>query len=175
MKKVKEEDLFKNYIKLSVIFISIALAVFIVTNIYHGYLNEYENRSYIHGIFNEVDAKESENFLLENEDVLLYISSAKIDEAKIFEKEFKDVAVENNLEEHIVFVNLTDFKNKHAFIESFNDKYAYDIKLETLPAFVLLEDGKIVDIHQSKTNNVLKSEDVLRFIEKHDLREVIIK
>lgn len=172
-KKLEKKEL-QNYITLLIIFVVTALIVFSLVNVYHNYLKTVQNTPEISGVFKEIKPEELTNFLLENEDTILYFTSAKNDQARKFEKILRKLVKEKSLEDKFVLVNVTDITNQLAFIEKFNIDHSVGIKLETIPAFAILENGQIIDVLQSRTNEILTENQFNVFVNKHQIKGKLV-
>ena len=47
---------------------------------------------------------------------------------------------------NVVYLNITDTKDKEEFYNIFNSNYSNGVKLDSYPAFAIINDGRIVDL-----------------------------
>lgn len=156
---------FKNYIILA---ITLILTIVLVIYFYMWY-NKYEENKLNTPIMDKylqvINYNELDNYLMENDEAVIYISVLENENIRNFEKKFKILANDYSLKNKILYMDLTDeinsgskneMKEKYNFIipsiSIFKDgtlKYMYDIKennydINLLKSF-LLEEGIIND------------------------------
>ena len=106
MKKEKEIPL-KNYILLSIILI---FTIVIVIYLFMWY-SAYENNKLENQILDEclmvINYNELENYIVENKDAIIYTSSLNNIESRTFENKFKNIIKKNNLDNTILYLDLT--------------------------------------------------------------------
>ena len=172
MKKKEEENskkkIIKNYIILTVICILVVGLTLYLCECFKVYKEEQKKIPVIRGsLINEITEVELEPFLIENPSTVIYVCTASNEKCRDFEKDFKKVINKYNLEESIVYVNLSDVEDQKAFVDQFNASHPYKKgKLTTnYPALVLFEEGKVKNILQGKKTQKLKIGKVKDFIE----------
>ena len=171
--KVKEEkkSTIHNYILLVVLFaVTAGLVIYLCKwyNVYHEYQKE---TPVIRGSIMEIVNEDLEHYILDNPTAVIYMCTAKDDECRNFEKDFKKLLKKRDYNNEIIYLNLSDI-NQDEFVNSFNDKYNYKIKLTThYPAFVLFEDGKVVSVLQGNEKKPLTVLKVKQFLELNDIGE----
>lgn len=171
--KVKGNDkkAIHNYVLLIILFAATAGVVIYLCkwyNVYHEYQKE---TPVIRGSLMEIMNDDLEHYVLDNPTAVIYMCTAKDDNCRIFEKDFKKLLKKRDYNNEIIYLNLSDL-NQDEFIESFNNKYNYKIKLTThYPAFVLFEDGKVVSVLQGSENKPLTLSKVKQFLELNEIGE----
>jgi len=169
MFKKKEKKIpIGNYIKLGlIIIVTIVVAIFLRNR----YLSnqEYENNIPIirDVLVSEINSNEVYHYVRENEKVVLYIGVSNDENCRNLEEELKSVITERNLENTITYLNLTSEEKKSSFIKEFN-KF-YETNLLGYPSFVLIEDGKVIDIVTVKAGTSLSIGRVVNFIERNNI------
>ncbi len=161
----------KNYIILLLLFATgIGLTMYFC-NCYHVY-DEYQKQTpIIRGSLSEITNEEIEHYILENPSTILYMCTSSDMPCRNFEKDFKKLIKKENLQESIIYLNLSD-TNKKEFVENFNSKYSYKVKLTTnYPALIIFEEGRIKNILQSKKDKKLTISKAKQFIEINDIGE----
>lgn len=158
--------LLKNYIIYSiVVFLTIIISVYIVV-LFNKSKEYYENNSVLTDILyeilpqNDLDINENlKNYLLENSNLIIYISSGKDKEIKDFENELKNYILENKIQEDIVYINYDDIK-KTNFIYDLLNNYSdtenipeYSI-ISNKPILILFDNGYISNIYNKEEPNI---------------------
>ena len=154
----KREIPLKNYVYL-------VLIVFLTLGIlYYLYLWSIEYRkevtsdSVISSSLQLINYNEVEDYIVENDNVCLYISNKNI-ELKDFEKSLKHLIEKYNLERKILYLDITNNIS--------NDKYNIgDTYLTGVPKFIYFIDGKLVSSYDIDYNNykIANIENYLRSI-----------
>lgn len=137
----------KNYIiYIFIILITIAVSIYVVV-LFNNSKAYYEKNSVLTDIFSEVLIQEDldigenlNNYLLENSDLVLYISSGKNKEIKQFESEFKNYVVEKKLQENFIYINLDNIKSKN-FVSEILNSYG---NTEEIKNYAFISDGPMI-------------------------------
>lgn len=122
------------------------------------------------GSLPEVKIDELDNYLQENSNIILYISSSTDENIKRFEKKVHDYIIEENLTRSFAYIDAKDLTEEE-IKEKLEDRMGTNKKgLEVQPNFYALKEGKIVDClyHASKPIN---SKDAINFIKKQEITE----
>ena len=158
---------FKNYIKYGIIvLISIVLCV-IAFVIYNNHKNYENDLPILRNKVSEISVDDVDDYIEENETVLLYFGVVKDDNSEKIENEMIKMIDEDNLS--FVYVNITDLNNKKDYFKLFNDKYSSGKKIDNYPAFVYIKDKEIKDIIQ-RDDRYLEIEEVSKFIESNEIK-----
>ncbi len=171
MKDALPKKKVKNYFILILIFVlGIGITLYL-SRLYHVY-DEYQKQTpVIRGAVSELTNEELEHYLLENPTTVLYMCTASDMLCRNFEKDFKKLIEKDNLQEKIVYLNLSDIDQKE-FVDSFNEKYPYRNKLTSrYPAIVLFEEGKIINILQGSSKEKLTIKKTEQFIDLNNIGE----
>ena len=160
-----------NYVVLIIIFVVTILLVLYLCRWYGDY-NEYKKDiPVIRDSLYEIVNNDLEHYIMDNPSTVVYMCTASSDNCRSFEKEFKKYLKKVDLNDSIVYLNLSDM-DQDVFVKEFNDKYNYKIKLTTdYPAFVLFEDGKVVSILQGDEEHRLTVSKVKHFLELNEIGE----
>lgn len=170
--KNNEKKPLKNYLILLLLFaIGIGITLYLC-RWYKVIDQEKKQTPVIRGtLTNELYSNELDAYLVEYPSSVLYLCTSDSMKCRNFEKHFKKYINNNGLGEYIVYVNLTN-TNQEEFVKSFNDKYSSKKKITTsYPALVVLNDGKISDIIQTKKDKKLTVKDTKEFIEENNIGE----
>lgn len=131
---------FKNYILLSIILI---ITIIITILFFKLYANNEKNNALINDEYLRIiNYNEIDNYLVENKDVVIYISSPSDKKMINFEKEFKNIITKYALNNNILSLNTED----NSSVKIKNDKIV-------VPSIVIYKDGKIDSLFDLKKNN----------------------
>lgn len=173
-KKEKENDRkigVKNYLILALIFTVATIVTLYLCNVYSVYQESKLEIPILRGILSEITSEEFDHYISENPTALIYICTASNITCRNYEKDLKKLINKEELHDKIIYLNISA-EEKEKFIEEFNKKYTKRIKLtEKYPAFVTIEDGKVVHILQPKENEKLTITKTQQFIDLHEIGE----
>jgi len=114
----------------------------------------------------ELELNDLDAYCTENQDLLLYIGSSSDEVSRKLEEELIDVIEENDLE--VIYLNIKDVKNKGEFYSEFNKKYSNGIDLKATPAFLIIKEGKLLDLVQNDYRHI-NSGDVIQLLELNEM------
>lgn len=165
MKKEKEIPL-KNYILLSIVLI---LTIVVVINLFL-WKNTYEKSKLQTPILDDyllvINYNELSNYLVENKDAIIYVSELNDESIRLFENKFKNIINKNNLNNKILYLDLTEELKENNIVKEINKKYGK--KMTEVPSIIIIKDGKISSSYNIKENgyNVKLLE---KYLEKEDV------
>ena len=162
----------KNYLLLILLFcIGVGLTLYLC-KLYDVY-DEYQKETpVIRDTLSEITDEELEHFLMENPTSVIYMCTSSDMTCRNYEKDFKKLIKKDNLQDIIVYLNLSNIDQKK-FINDFNNVYQYKISLTSnLPAIVYFEDGKIKNILQGNSKEKLTITKTKQFIEINKIGEI---
>jgi len=161
----------KNYILLVLLFAASIGLVLYLCELYKVNKEEQMKTPVIDGALLEIYSTDLDHYILDNPTTVIYMCTADNETCRVFERDFKKLLKKNDYSEQIIYLNLTDL-DQDLFVEEFNNKYNYKVKLTTdYPAFVLFEDGKIKNIIQGNKDKKLSLEKVKQFLEVNEIGE----
>ena len=144
----------KNYFILGAMTVFVVALVFGLMSLYNSN-NKNEYKPVVKDVINEIKYDDLENYVLENPNALLYINDSEYKNKKV-EKMFKDIIVDNNLQQSVVYIEKTEQVKKE-----------YDLKSET-PIFVLYKDGKVKEILAQKSYS---KDTIIDFLRRNEIIE----
>lgn len=165
MKKEKEIPL-KNYILLSIVLI----LTIVVVIYFFLWKNTYEKSKLQTPILDEyllvINYNELNNYLVENKDAIIYVSKLNNENIRLFENKFKNIINKNNLNNKILYLDLTEELKENNIVKEINKKYGKE--MTEVPTIVIIKDGKISSSYNIKENgyNVKSLE---KYLEKEDV------
>lgn len=163
---------FKNYIILALIIVAMVLLVLYVCKWYQVYSDYQKETPVIRGTLNyEITNAELDHYIMENPNCVVYMCTSSSDRCRNFERDFKKLVEKDNLQNSIIYLNLSDV-DMDQFVSEFNEKYRYKVKLtKHYPAFVEFTDGKITAFIEGKESDSLTVTKVSQFIDLHHIGE----
>lgn len=158
MKKTntKKQDVKKisarNYVILAVLLIATVFLTLLLSNIY---ISKTKVESDFYQYSNKIVANEFEEYVIENPDVIIYISDKYSLENKKQEKKLKEKIESLNLKDKLIFLEKEEVDKE--FISMLNKKYKIDIEYGKLPYIIVLNDNEVSTwFHVDKDINILK-------------------
>ena len=158
----------KNYIILAALTVFTVLLCFYLVSWYKTIDNYNKNNSVMTSVISEINIDSLSNILLENPDVIIYLSSSKDADVKSFEKQFKKIVVNNDLSDEIVYIDISKKENKNVtnvLIDNYLSK-GISLKKIVYPNILIFKEGKIYNILYLNKTNITKV-DALKFFERN--------
>lgn len=115
---------FKNYVILAIIFLVTIASVLFLRNTYLENKRYEENTNDRLNILYEIQEEDLKSYLIENRDIIIYVSHASDDTLDSFENEFKNYIAENEISKEIIYLNLD--KVSSTFYTNLQNKYFND-------------------------------------------------
>ncbi len=161
----KQKNYLKNYFLLFILFGSCIFLTIYFCKWYNVYKDYEREIPVIRDSLTEITPIDLEHFVIDTPETIIYMCTANDDTCRSFENDFKKYVKRNDLSESIVYLNLTGV-DIDSFINEFNQKYKYKIKLNGhYPAFVAFEDGKVISILQGSKNKKVTISKLQNFLE----------
>lgn len=150
-----------NYIIYAVIVVFTLFIVFFAKKLYENGINEKSTKR-INSIY-EIKEKDLDNYIIENPNIVIYMSNSKDESLVKFEKEFDEYVKTNNLNKNIVYIDLKSVsKNFSKNIKNklnINSEYDFNNK----PNMIILEDSEVKTVLYYTEKNI-NIEDVKLFL-----------
>lgn len=159
----------KNYIIVGAIFALSFILIILGAKWYKNYQEYQLTIPVISGHINEVSNNEIDNYLLENNDTIIYVGTSDDSNCRALETDLKDFIKKHNLRDKMVYLNLSKIDNKDYFIKQFNKKYASNKKIDQYPAIIIIKGGKILDIASKSNNQKLSIDDIEQLLEENEV------
>lgn len=135
--------------------------------IYENHKNYQNSIPVIRGSASEIEIKDLDEYLVENENALLYFGVATDENSRELEEKFVELINDKHL--NIIYVNLTNVEDKEGFYLSFNEKYSNNLKLKDYPAFIIMHERKIMDLVQ-RDGRDLNIADIEQLIDIYEIK-----
>ena len=142
----------KNYAIVIFIFLVTFIGATIFFAIYNNQQKYEKDVPVLRGHSKEIELKDLDTYFTENQDFLLFVGVANDDTSRAAENVMIEVIDDKNIE--VIYVNIQDSKDKAKFYQDFNKKYSNGIDLTSYPAFLIIQDGKILDSIQNGYRNI---------------------
>ena len=166
MKKEKEIPL-ENYILLSIVLI----LTIVVVIYFFLWKNTYEKSKLQTPILDDyllvINYNELNNYLVENKDAIIYVSKLNDESIRLFENKFKNIINKNNLNNKILYLDLTEELKENNIVKEINKKYGKE--MTEVPTIVIIKDGKI-----SSSYNIKENKYNIKLLEKYLEKEDVI-
>lgn len=155
----------KNYIIYGIIVVVTLVGVFYLNEWYKAYKKLELENSYISKYITELNYDEFENYILENPNTIIYIGKTNSEASINVEKKLHKLLDSNELIDISIFLNLTNNEN---VLTSIQNKY-YNSKslpnLDRIPAIVIFDNMKIVDVLVSDEEENISRGDIIDLLE----------
>jgi len=135
----------KNYIKLLAIFFITIIIVIIAFVAYQSHISYEKSIPILRGKISEIKESDVETYFSENDDFFLYVGVANNENCREIEPDLVEALKKRKIA-NVVYLNITDIKDKEEFYNVFNSNYSNGVKLDSYPAFAIINDGKVVDL-----------------------------
>ena len=135
----------KNYIYLSIIVIASIFIIFYLYRWYDTYRESKLNISIMNNYLSVINYNELDDYIIENKNAIIYVSKLGDEKINKFEKLFKNMVVENDLRNSMLYLDVTN--------DNF-DIVKEKLQINTsLPCIVVYTNGKITDVYSITNNN----------------------
>ena len=143
----------RNYIILGII-----LAVtLLLLNYFYVWVDVYKesriNIPILDKYMDSINYNELDNYLVENPDAIIYVSILDNEEIREFEKEFKDEFKERNVNNKLLYLNITSLlSDKNIVNEMRNKYYVNNLSIVDVPSILVFSSGELQSIYNISNN-----------------------
>lgn len=132
----------KNYFILFIVIVLSLLIAFYFRKWYKAYEDSYLSKSIVGNYLFQINYKELDNYLVENQSAIIYVSKVGNEKIRNFEKKFINAINQNDLKNKILYLNLNNYKG------DINNKYTINDKdITSVPNISVFKNGKLDDIY----------------------------
>lgn len=156
----------KNYGKLIFILVLSVVAILLLAKGYQTYQEMSGMIPVIRNTLAELSPQDLETYLLENEDIILYVGSSNNEACRTLEKEMIPWIEENQLQNRMMYLNITSEDDKIGYIQRLQNTYQSNQMLDREPLLLRLENGKIEEAITSTSTSTITLDEVKAFVEK---------
>lgn len=160
----------KNYILMIIISIVVVVLTFYLVEWYETIKKHYQNTSVVAELLPKIESESIESYLLDNGEVIIYVSKSNDQTIKDFEKKFKKYISSNDLVDNIIYFDAVDLEQEYI-----NDLFTRYIgptfkkfKQIVVPNLIYFSNGEIVDILYVKENEITMSA-VKKFMKRNNV------
>jgi hypothetical protein len=140
----------KNYIYLAVLLVVTVGLTFLLSLIYNKEVNSV---SYSYEKLNKITSDEFEEYMMENTEMIVYISNKSDSNNNRFEKKFIKKLENLNLLENTIYIEKTEINNE--FKKLLKNNYDYKLDEKKLPVIIVIDNGEVVQsVVVDKNSNV---------------------
>lgn len=149
----------KNYL---ILVLLLAVSSIIVLYFINWYKEFQRHTSILPEYISEIKYVEIDNYIIENPDFVIFLSSKENNKTTNLEKNLKNWLVSKNLIKKIIFMDIDQFD-----IKQFSKKYCDDfIKTKKDVMVIVVENQKVKNI-LSKSANEIKIDDIKEFLKEN--------
>ena len=157
----------KNYIILLAIALGTIFLVFYLRSWYNTSKEYYQNNSIMSDYLSQLKSDEINSYIIDNPDVVIYYASAKDTTIKSFEKEFRKLMEEYEINHNIIYIDSSKEENSNILtrLNGISNE-----KIETLhvPNLIYIKEGKVNKILYPNETKINKR-DVQNFLIKCEI------
>lgn len=144
----------KNYIILGIVIIVTLLFLYYFYMWIDAYNETKLNRPILDKYLEVINYNELEDYLIENQDTIIYVSVLENSKIRDFEKQFKTILKKKEIDKDILYMNITDDIKEKVVVKEMNEKYAINsLSITDVPVIAVFEDGTLKSIYGIKDNN----------------------
>lgn len=138
-KSVDRSVSFKNYIYLLLIIIASLFVMYYIYLWYDTYKKDSLNKDVLGEYLNVINYNEVNSYVFENRNAVIYVSKIGDEDIFKFEKKFKNIIVDNNLRDKVLYLVVDDSSYNTIINE-------YDVD-GNLPFIVVYTDGEVTSVY----------------------------
>ena len=131
----------KNYIYLALLLIATVILTLFLAAVYKAKL---EPTSLLYDKMRKINATEYEEYIMEHQDMIIYISDKKNLGNTKKEKSFLNKIEKSNLLEFVIYIDKEEFNKE--LKKKFKNNYSYEFDKNKLPAILVINDGELSEI-----------------------------
>lgn len=151
----------KNYIILGVVIVITMLILYYFYCWVDVYKESKINISILDKYMSVINYNELDNYLVENPDTIVYVSVLEDEDIRIFEKKFKNKYKNNEIDNEVLYMNITDdLKDKNIRDEIDSKYYLNNYKMSDVPCVLVFENGELSSVYSVRDNEY----DIDRFL-----------
>lgn len=132
----------KNYFILFIVIVLSLMIALYFRKWYKAYEDGYLSKSIMGNYLFEINYKELDDYLVENQSAIIYVSKVGNENIRNFEKKFINAINQNDLKNKILYLDLSNYKGDT------NNKYTINDKdITSVPNISVFKNGKLDDIY----------------------------
>lgn len=132
----------KNYFILFIVIVLSLMIALYFRKWYKAYEDGYLSKSIMGNYLFEINYKELDDYLVENQSAIIYVSKVGNEKIRNFEKKFINAINQNDFKNKILYLDLSNYKGDT------NNKYTINDKdITSVPNISVFKNGKLDDIY----------------------------
>lgn len=144
----------KNYIILGVVILLTLLILYYFYMWVDVYKESKINIPIMDKYMTVINYNELDNYVVENPNTIVYVSVLEDDKIRGFEKQFKNKYRNNEIENDVLYMNITDDIRNTNIKEDMDDRYVLnDLSITDVPCVLVFNDGLLKSIYSVSDNN----------------------
>jgi len=156
----------KNYIIYGIIVVVTLTLVFYVNEWYKAYKQYELENSYISKYIKEANYLEFQNYTLENPNLIVYIGQKNCRKCVKLEKELYKVIKKYNLEDEVIFLNVTDLEDLNQILNKYK-KNNLNASVN-IPSIAILDNFMFNDILNSNDENEIRTDEIVQLLMEYE-------
>ena len=148
---------FKNYLIFAIVSVTSFILVFYLANWYKEIRTEMNNSPIVGSVLSKVLIDELDNYIIENSSFVLYCSSSNDTSIASFEKSFKKLIINNEIQRHIVYLDTSVITSESRLKEVASKYLTSNINSDGLlvnPNLIIFKDRKITDVLYTNSTKI---------------------
>lgn len=154
MKEELRKVPFKNYIILGIIFLVSMLILYYFYMWVDAYNESKLNKPIMDKYMEVINYNELDNYLIENPNTIIYVSVLENKEVRDFEKKFKKLFINNEIDNKILYLDITNEINDKSVKEMLKERYSINsVSILNVPNIIVFDDGNLKTIYSISEDN----------------------
>lgn len=154
MKEELRKIPFKNYIILGIVLL---VSMFLLYYFYmwvDAYNESKLNKPIMDKYMEVINYNELDNYLIENPNTIIYVSVLENKEVRDFEKKFKKLFINNEIDNKILYLDITNEINDKSVKEMLKERYSINsVSILNVPNIIVFDDGNLKTIYSISGDN----------------------
>lgn len=144
----------KNYIILGVVIVVTVLILYYFYMWVDVYKESKINIPIMDKYMTVINYNELDNYLVENPDTIVYVSVLEDEKIREFEKKFKNKYKNNEIENELLYMNITDDISNTSIKNEMDNKYFLnDLSITDVPCILVFNNGLLKSIYSISDND----------------------
>lgn len=154
MKEELRKVPFKNYIILGIVLLVSMLLLYYFYMWVDAYNESKLNKPIMDKYMEVINYNELDNYLIENPNTIIYVSVLENKEVRDFEKKFKKLFINNEIDNKILYLDITNEINDKSVKEMLKERYSINsVSILNVPNIIVFDDGNLKTIYSISEDN----------------------
>ena len=144
----------KNYIILGIVLFVSFLLIYYLYMWFDAYNETKLNKPILDKYLEVINYNELDDYLVETQNAIIYVSVLENSEIRDFEKKLKNTLKGNQIDNDLLYMDVTEELNNKKVINQMNSKYTINnVRISDVPVILVIDDGELRTIYSVKDNN----------------------